>query len=450
MINLQDTIAAISTTIGSGGIGIVRMSGRDALIIADSVFKGKTPSSMPSHTIAHGYIRDGDNIVDEVLLTVMRAPKTYTVEDIVEINCHGGLLMVRQILDLLIRNGARLADAGEFTMRAFLNGRIDLIAAEAVADIINAKTVESGKIAVRQLHDVTQVIDGLRAQLLSLSSYIEAYIDFPDEDIDNINIKSRIDIISDNIKALIDTYNTGRFFREGLSIAITGRPNVGKSSLLNVLLSRNRAIVTEFPGTTRDTLEEMININGIPVRLIDTAGIRQSVDQIEREGVKRSLDVIKEADIVILLFDGSQTITNEDMDMINITKSLNVIYVINKSDLPQLFDYGVINNNSIKISAKNSLGLIEFKEAITNKISPKTTSPTADFGIIITNIRHFNALKCSLDSLLKRDPLLNDNSPLEIIAIDIRESMEHLSVLMGEVTTDEILNNIFSEFCIGK
>jgi tRNA modification GTPase len=439
---IDDTIAAISTPIGAGGIGIVRLSGKDAFSIADKIFDGKKiPSMMPSHTITYGNIIDIDkSIIDEVLLTVMTAPKTYTVEDIVEINCHGGLLMVRRILELLLKSGARLASPGEFTMRAFINGRIDLAQAEAVADIVNASTIESGKAASDQLNGrLSQAVERLREELVDVISYIEAYIDFPDEDfsIDEINLKLKD--ISDKLQSLLDTYKTGRFFREGLSIAITGKPNVGKSSLLNAFIKRDRAIVTEIPGTTRDTLEEMLNISGIPVRLIDTAGIRPSSDIIESEGIRRSLETIKEADIVIVLFDGSMSMTLEDKEMLNIagTKALKVI---NKSDLKRYIED---IPQAISISAKTGAGLSQLKEAIISKASLNKCPPN---GIILTNIRHKHAIEQALDCIHRALNL----SPAELVALEIRETLGYLAEIIGEVTTDEILNNIFSEFCIGK
>lgn len=452
MIILDDTIAAISTPLGSGGIGIVRISGTSALTIADKIFQGKhIPSKIPSHTIAYGNIIDPSNnvIIDEVLLTVMLSPKTYTVENIVEINCHGGLLMVRRILELVLRYGARLANPGEFTMRAFLNGRIDLVEAEAVIDIINSKTIESGNIAERQLNgDLSHVINDLKAEIINFTSYIEAYIDFPDEDIDEINIKHRLEDISNRLQSLIDTYNTGRFFREGLSVAITGRPNVGKSSLLNAFLNRDRAIVTEIPGTTRDTLEEMININGIPVRLIDTAGIRDSNNIIEKEGVRRSLETIKGSDIIIALFDGSCAFTPEDKEIIKISGSLeNILYCINKSDLPQLLSDEI--PSPIKISAKTGNGLQKLKDAIMSKVGQNRGGGT---GIIITNIRHFLGIKEALASIQRALTLISTvpQAPIELLAIEIKNCAQYLAEIIGEITSDEILNNIFSEFCIGK
>ena len=340
----DDTIAAISTPIGRGGIGIVRLSGRDALKIADRIFispKKKKISATPSHRIVYGHITEPSTgeIIDEVMVSIMKAPRTYTREDIVEINCHGGALPLRRVLELVIKNGARPAGPGEFTQRAFLNGRLDLAQAEAVLDVINAMTVQGQKAAVEQLRGgLSDKITAAREQLIELTAFVEAYIDFPDEDIESLSakeMKERALQIRDSLRELIESSEYGVILREGLKVAITGRPNVGKSSLLNALLEHDRAIVTEIPGTTRDVIEDYLNIGGLPIRIMDTAGIRNVEDLAEKEGVRRSLMAMEEADMVLLILDGSSELHETDIELIGKSKTENTIFVINKSDLEQ-------------------------------------------------------------------------------------------------------------------
>ncbi|MCG2814089.1 MAG: tRNA uridine-5-carboxymethylaminomethyl(34) synthesis GTPase MnmE, partial [Thermodesulfovibrionales bacterium] len=339
---LDDTIAAISTPPGEGGIGIVRLTGKDAIKIADRLFhssKGKTLFDSASHRIIHGFIKDSSTgeTVDEVLVSVMRSPNTYTREDIVEINCHGGMSPLREALELAVKHGARLAEPGEFTKRAFLNGRIDLSEAEAVLDLIRAKTDESRRIALEQLRGrLSEKILNLREQLTKICVFIEACIDFPEEEIELASRKEIVEsaeTILKELASLLKSYDEGRFFREGLAAAIVGRPNVGKSSLLNALLQKDRAIVTDTPGTTRDTIEEYLNINGLPLRIIDTAGIRESHDMAEKEGVRRSIRAMEVADLVMAVIDGSEPLKDEDIEVLGKTKGKNTIIVINKSDL---------------------------------------------------------------------------------------------------------------------
>lgn len=461
----DDTIAAISTPLGEGGIGIVRLSGKDSIRIAERIFispKSKKIKEIPSHTILHGFIKDPPtgNVIDEVLLSIMRAPNTYTREDIVEINCHGGILPLRKVLELTVKEGARLAEPGEFTKRAFLNGRLDLSKAEAVLDLIKAKTDESRKIALDQLQGrLSERIYDLREKLTEICALIEAHIDFPEEDIELSSQKDITESVSAIIKELenlLKTYDEGRFFRDGLAAAIVGRPNVGKSSLLNALLEKERAIVTEMPGTTRDILEEYLNINGLPLRIIDTAGIREAHDMAEAEGVRRSLKAIDEADLVIALIDGSEPLKNEDLEVLGKIKGKNAIVAINKSDLlssksdslsdKNLEPYALIK--IVYISATKGTGLDELKNIILNSCI-KNWQEHKD-GIVITNIRHKVALQSAYDSLNRALSAIDSSQPLEITAIDLREALDKLGEIVGAVTTDDILNRIFSNFCIGK
>lgn len=459
---LDDTIAAISTPLGEGGIGIVRLSGKDAISIADRVFhspKGKTLSASKSHRITYGFVKDpsANDTVDEVLVSVMRSPNTYTREDIVEINCHGGMVPLRKVLELVIKQGARLAEPGEFTKRAFLNGRLDLSEAEAVIDLIRAKTDESGRIALEQLKGrLSEKILKLREALTQICTFVEAYIDFPEEEIEISSKKEMMrsaGSILAELEALLKTYEEGRFFREGLGAAIVGRPNVGKSSLLNALLQKDRAIVTEMPGTTRDIIEEYLNINGLPLRIIDTAGIRESHDMAEIEGVKRSLRAIEDADLVIAVIDGAQALHREDIEVLEKVKEKNAVIGINKSDLQgadrelhsRLKPY---SPRIMNISAITGKGLDELKSMIFDSCLKNWKEQRE--GIIVTNLRHKIAIQAAHDSLEKALKSMEANQPIEITAIDLRDALDRLGEIVGAVTTDDILNRIFSDFCIGK
>ena len=465
---LDDTIAAISTPAGEGGIGIVRLSGKDAIEIADRLFhssKGKTLFDSASHKIIYGFIKDPSTgeTVDEVLVSIMRSPNTYTREDIVEINCHGGMSPLRNVLELAVKHGARLAEPGEFTKRAFLNGRLDLSEAEAVLDLIRAKTDESRRIALEQLRGrLSEKILNLREQITKICVFIEAYIDFPEEDIE---LASKNDIIESaaailkELESLLKSYDEGRFFREGLAAAIVGKPNVGKSSLLNALLQKDRAIVTDTPGTTRDTIEEYLNINGLPLRIIDTAGIRESHDMAEKEGVKRSIRAMEDADLVMAVIDGSEPMKDEDIEVLGKTKGKNTIIVINKSDLisseEQKSRRAEVNSalssyssRMINISAAKGDGIEELKESIFQS-SVKNWGEQRE-GVIVTNLRHKIAIQAAYDSLKNGIKAIETDKPLEIIAIELRDSLDRLGEIVGAVTTDDILNRIFSDFCIGK
>ncbi|MFH1778974.1 MAG: tRNA uridine-5-carboxymethylaminomethyl(34) synthesis GTPase MnmE [Candidatus Omnitrophota bacterium] len=455
-IDLEDTIAAISTPIGEGAIGIVRISGRDAVKIADIIFrtkKDKLPSSFRSFTTHYGYVYDEGKIVDEALLTLMRAPKSYTKEDMVEISCHSGIVPLRKTLDSVLKNGARAAEPGEFTKRAFLNGRIDLAQAEAVLDIIRSKTDASLKVAIGQLKgELSVCLNKIKEELLTSLAHIEASIDFPDEDLEIIsetNIKNKLEIVRDELSRLLESADAGIILREGIACVICGKPNVGKSSLLNVLLKKDRAIVTHIPGTTRDTIEEFANIDGIPFRLVDTAGIAPTEDIIEREGILRSREYLERSDLVLLVIDGNDYITDEDKMLLADTSDRPRIVVINKIDLPQVVDLNALGSTPlVRISAKYGDGIDELKKKMADIVwRGKVISSD---GAVITNLRHKDALRCALKSVASAIEAIEDDLSPELIAIELKEALDSIGEIIGEIITDDLLDKIFSQFCIGK
>ncbi len=455
-MHTDDTIAAISTPIGQGGIGIVRLSGKDAVTIADKIFrshKKKKLKQTPSHRILFGHVIDPSDksIIDEVLVSVMKTPNTYTKEDIVEINCHGGAVPIRRILDLVLNRGARLADPGEFTQRAFLNGRIDLTQAEAVLDVINSMTVQSQKTALAQLSGkLSGRIQAIREQLIELTAFVEAYIDFPEEDIELPSLKKMkesADKIQTPLKKLIEGSRYGVVLREGLKTAIIGRPNVGKSSLLNALLEHDRAIVTEIPGTTRDVIEEYINIQGLPLKIIDTAGIRNVNNIVEKEGVRRSLSILDNADLVLLLLDGSKALHKADRELIERANPDKTILVTNKSDLPQKARPVKNLMTTVSISAKHETGLDVLKDTIVSMTLKGQVECGTD---LVTNTRHVHALEKALTSMdAFIDGVDKQDSP-EFLSVELREALDAIGEILGITTPEEILNHIFDNFCIGK
>jgi tRNA modification GTPase len=453
----EDTICAVSTPPGEGGIGIIRISGKDALVIAKKVFKQRSDkdiSKTATHSIHYGHVIDptSGETVDEVLVSVMQGPTTYTREDIIEINCHGGMMPLRRTIELLINAGARMAEPGEFTKRAFLNGRIDLTQAEAVMDIIRAKTDLCHRAANEQLFGgLATEISRIRDHLVSVTASVEAGIDFPEEDIETDSSTQFADEISDiitSIEELLVSYNYGKILRDGFATAIIGRPNVGKSSLLNALLRQNRAIVTEMPGTTRDVLEEYLNISGIPIKILDTAGIRRTHDPVEQEGVRRSLAAIESADIVIVVLDGSEMLTDEDERVLEKVKGKNVIVTINKSDLPRKL-YGLAATYmQMLLSCRTGDGLNDLKRAISDMVKQGTIGSREHAWTV--NQRHKTALSQAKESLNKSlNSIISDLSP-EFVAVDLRSAIDSLGLIIGATYTEDILERIFSDFCIGK
>lgn len=457
---LNDTIAAISTPLGEGGIGIVRLSGQKAVEIADKIFKGKDKvSNFLTHTIHYGQIIEPVTceVIDSVLLSIMRAPKTYTCEDIIEINAHGGIILLNRILEVVLSSGARLAEPGEFTKRAFLNGRIDLSQSEAVVELIRAKTNLAAKFALSQLiGNLYKEISNLRQQIVSLLAELEVGIDFYEEDIELLStdeILDRLNKSKKEIEQLIENAKYGKILQQGVITTIIGRPNVGKSSLLNALVGQPRAIVTHIPGTTRDVIEEMIDIEGVPLIVVDTAGLRHTVDIIEEEGVRRAREALTQADLVIFVMDGSENITSDDTKIMDEIKDKETIIIINKFDLPQLIEIDKIkkylpDKPIINLSATQKIGLNELKKIIKKIFFAGKILSTDE--LIITNIRHKEALKSSLQNINTAINAIENNLSFEFVAVDLRELLDNLGLIVGETVTEDILNEIFSKFCIGK
>ncbi|MDD5005021.1 MAG: tRNA uridine-5-carboxymethylaminomethyl(34) synthesis GTPase MnmE [Candidatus Omnitrophica bacterium] len=455
---IDDTIVAISTPIGESAIGIVRMSGGSSLKIADRIFKGKDgilPSKFKSHTIRYGWIRNKAKPIDEVLLTLMRAPKTYTREDIVEISSHGGAVSLRKILELVINCGARLAEPGEFTKRAFLNGRIDLAKAEAVLDIIRAKTDTALKLGVEQLSGgLSNKIKSIRKELIDILAHIEADIDFCEEDIETNSRKilvNKINNVSKQLEVIILDSQKSNFFREGIKVTICGRPNVGKSSLLNAILRKERAIVTPIAGTTRDIIEEFINLGGVGIRLVDTAGVVKPKDLIEHHAVRLAKNSIALSDIVLLVFDSSQKLTQRDFHLIKELKGKDVIAVLNKIDLPQRIQIGKIRKEFKKIVSVSSLkqkNIDKLEKAIAGFVYKGKVISSE--GLITTNARQIGEIKQARDLLDKAKNSFIKELSLEFVALDLKLALDCLGRITGEAVDSAILDKIFSEFCIGK
>jgi tRNA modification GTPase len=461
LTNQEETIAAISTPFGESGIGIVRISGSSAEPIARKLFKPKKDQSyFISHHFHYGEIIDTQSgkAVDEVLVVLMKSPKTYTREDIVEIHCHGGYFILQKVLELVLKEGARMAHPGEFTKRAFLNGRIDLTQAEAVIDLIRAKTQTSLEIANQQLRGwLYKEMADLRAQLINHLVMIEAHIDFPEEEIEPVafrEIRKNLEILIHRMEEWIDSYEEGKIFREGISCAIVGKTNVGKSSLLNVLLREERAIVTPIPGTTRDVIEEVLNIYGIPVRLMDTAGLRKPADSIEQEGVRRAKERVADSDFVLLMLDGSRSLDKDDKEIFEEIKGKKRVVAINKKDLPLEISQGDVRklfpeDPIISISTLKNEGIDELKKTIYSSLVHRDVRARPEH-LIVANIRHKAALTHVRDSLSNTVKGLEERTSLEFIAFEIRYALEALGELVGEISTEEVLNRIFEQFCIGK
>ena len=458
MINQEDTISAIVTPSGIGGISVIRLSGKEAISIASKVFhkkSGKSLTDVESHTIHYGYITDpvSGKKLDEVLVSVMKAPRSFTCEDVIEVSCHGGPLITTTILETFLRAGARLAEPGEFTKRAFLNGRIDLAQAEAVIEIIRAKTEEGLKCALWQLEGkLSNDINKIQEDISTALSHIEAYIDFPEEDAGVVmtDIEERVKSALEGVDRLLEGYFRWRPLREGILTAIIGRTNVGKSSLLNVLTGEERAIVTPHPGTTRDIIESMINISGLSLRLLDTAGLRMTEDLAEEEGIKRMYRAAEMAELVLIVLDGSEALKTEDIDILTHTKNKKRVIVINKIDLDNQKEKELDAGYSpiVYTSVVKGEGIEELKNVIRQTILGKVTG--LDEGAVVNNIRHKTALENAGKELESFIESVRQELPLEIQALHLRSSMNFLGEITGVVTTEDILDRIFNEFCIGK
>ena len=459
--NQEETIAAISTPFGESGIGIIRISGSSAESIAQKLFSPKKDQSyFISHHFHYGEIIDpkSGNPVDEVLIVLMKSPKTYTKEDIVEIHCHGGYFILQKVLELVLREGARMALPGEFTKRAFLNGRIDLTQAEAVIDLIRAKTQSSLEIANQQLRGgLYREMTQLKTRLIEHLALMEAHIDFPEEEIEPIafeELKKDLEVMIHQMGGWINSYEEGRVFRDGISCAIVGKTNVGKSSLLNVLLKEERAIVTPIPGTTRDVIEEVLNIYGIPVRLMDTAGLRKPADSIEQEGVRRAKERVADSDFVLLMLDGSRELDGDDFDIFGETTGKKRVVIINKNDLPLKIPVVEVKSRFkddpiVLISALKNEGIDDLKRTIYTSLVHREVRATPEH-LIVANIRHKKALTQVRDNLSNAKKGLEEGASLEFTAFEIRSALEALGEMVGETTTEEILIRIFEQFCIGK
>lgn len=459
---MSDTIVAISTAVGESGIGIVRLSGKDAIDIGNKVFQGAKVDNLidtENRKLTYGHIIDKENnkIIDEVLIVYMKKPFTYTRENMVEIYCHGGIIPVKKTLELLLNNGARLAEPGEFTKRAFLNGRLDLSQAEAVIDIIRSKTDKSYEVSLSQLEgSLSNKVKHIRSILLSMIAHIEVSIDFPDEDVEELtyNDLERLGSeVKDEIEKLLSTADRGKILRDGLNTVILGKPNVGKSSLLNAILRENRAIVTDIPGTTRDIIEEYINIDGIPLKIIDTAGIRSTEDVVERIGVDRAKESVENADLVIAVFDSSRELTDEDYQIIELIRNKKTIVLLNKTDLPSRYseEYlkSLINNKEIiKTSITEGVGVDNLEKSIKKMFYSGDVEIKSD--IVVTNIRHKNQLEKSHNNILSAINDIRNSVPLDCIEVDLKNCWENLGEISGDTVGEDILDKIFSEFCIGK
>lgn len=460
---IEDTIAAISTPPGSAGIGVVRMSGPKAIEIADLLFGSikseKTLKDVKSHTVHYGWIIDPNSQekVDEVLIIVMKAPNTYTKEDVIEINCHGGFIPVKRILELTLEHGARIAEPGEFTKRAFLNGRLDLTQAEAVIDLIHSKTETSMQTAVNQLEgSLSHKIKEFKQRLLELIAHIEVSIDYPEHEMEYFtyqSVESEAEKLIDEIEKLIQTADTGKILREGLQAVIVGKPNVGKSSLLNALLREKRAIVTDIPGTTRDVIEEFVNIRGIPMKIMDTAGIRETSDIVEKIGVEKSKEFIEIADVVIFILNASESLSSEDEEIMDMVKNKKAIIILNKIDLPRKIDVDRIKSQFtdykiIEMSVKEFQGLEALEDTILEMFEAGNIQMKDH--ILVTNVRHKNALIQAKESLKKALESSKMQMPEDCIAIDLRGAWEKLGEITGDSATEDLLEQIFSQFCLGK
>lgn len=451
-----DTIAAISTPLGEGAISIVRLSGTEALDIISTVFKGKNLKTVDSHTINYGHIVDpkDEKLVDEVMVSVMLAPKTFTRETVIEINSHGGIAVTNDILQLLIRQGARLAEPGEFTKRAFLNGRIDLTQAEAVMDIIRAKTDKAMNIAVKQLDgSLSKLINNTRQEILNTLAQVEVNIDYPEyDDVEEMTtqlMREKTQEFQELLENLLRTAKRGKILREGLSTAIIGRPNVGKSSLLNNLIREDKAIVTDIAGTTRDIIEEYVNIKGVPLKLIDTAGIRETEDIVEKIGVERSKKALSEAELVLLVLNASEKLTQQDRYLLELSQGSNRIILLNKTDLPQTIEMEELPEDVIAISVLENKNINAIEDRI-NQLFFDDNSIQEKDATYLSNSRHISLIEKAIASLQAVNDGLEMGMPVDLLQIDLTRAWEILGEITGDSAPDELISKLFSQFCLGK
>ena len=457
---IDDTIAAIATAPGEGGIGIIRISGSNSLEVAEEIFKsvsGKKISEYNLRSLIYGDIFDGEKRIDEVLVAYMKGPHSYTGEDVIEINCHGGFISVKKILELILTKDVRLAEAGEFTKIAFLNGRIDLSQAEAVIDVIKSKTDKAQEVAQSQLEgSLAKKIRELRSKVTEVLAQLEVSIDFSDEDVEDVTykeIEEKSLELRDEIKKLYDSAESGKILRDGLKTVIIGKPNVGKSSLLNSILGENRAIVTEIPGTTRDVIEEFVNIKGIPLKIVDTAGIRETEDIVEKIGVQKSKESIESADLVIIVLDSSKQLTDEDLEILQSAQSKKTIVLLNKIDLEQVIDESEIEKfvgkeNIIKISALKNEGIEQIHDKIESMVF--TGDVKSSSSLVITNSRHKDALYKAYNSINDAIDGIMQRLPYDFIEVDFKNIWDYLGYINGDTVQEDLLDTIFSNFCIGK
>ncbi|MGP4038976.1 tRNA uridine-5-carboxymethylaminomethyl(34) synthesis GTPase MnmE [Gracilibacillus sp. D59] len=456
----KDTIAAISTPIGEGAIAIVRLSGENAISISNKLFEGKDLEKVESHTIHYGKMIDTqtNEMMEEVMVTVMRAPKTFTKEDVVEINCHGGLASVNRLLEHVLFHGARLAEPGEFTKRAFLNGRIDLSQAEAVMDLIRAKTDKAMNIALKQLDGkLSKLVHQLRQKLIETVAHVEVNIDYPEyDDVEEMShhmLKERTEEVYREVERLLSMAKQGKILREGIATAIIGRPNVGKSSLLNAFVQETKAIVTDIPGTTRDVIEEYVNVRGIPLRLVDTAGIRETEDIVERIGVERSRQALKESDLILLVLNYGEELTEEDHNLFKAVEGLEYIVIVNKTDLDQKLDVEKVkqlagDQKVITTALIEDKGMDALEEAIAETFFAGNLE--SDDLTYVSNVRHIQLLQQTLKALDDAIDAMDADMPIDLVQIDVTRAWELLGEIVGDTLQDSLIDQLFSQFCLGK
>jgi len=457
---VEDTIAAIATPLGESGIAVIRVSGPEAVGVVESVFRSKTKlSKADSHTVHYGHIHapDTGERIEEALVTLMRGPRSYTAEDVVEVSCHGGIVSVKKVLDVLLERGARLAEPGEFTKRAFLNGRIDLTQAEAVIDLIRSKSDRAFSIALKQVDGLlSRKVKALRHVLIETMAHIEVNIDYPEHDVEELTnafIKEKCDYALQAIEEMLRTAEQGKLLREGIETAIVGKPNVGKSSLLNALAQENRAIVTDIPGTTRDIIEEYVTIGGIPLKLLDTAGIRETADVVERIGVERSRGAIASADLILFVANYNEPLTDEELELLDGLKSRQTIVIVNKIDLERRIDMNALfervpAERVVRLSAREGEGLERLEKAI-HALFFSGSIESGDMTYV-SNVRHIHLLKKARASLVEALDGVASLMPIDMVQIDVRNAWEALGEIIGDAVSDSLIDQIFSQFCLGK